>query len=69
MMNIPIILAEGGPLLIVGGVAACLLVLFIFLAIWANLHGTGFAGAPEWFMLSGLFGIGIGVSTRAGCAV
>jgi drug/metabolite transporter (DMT)-like permease len=34
----------------------------IFLMIWANTFGTGFAGAPEWFMLSGLFGIGIGDS-------
>jgi drug/metabolite transporter (DMT)-like permease len=34
----------------------------IFLTIWANLIGTGFAGAPEWFMLSGLFGIGLGDS-------
>ena len=34
----------------------------IFLTIWANLFGTGFAGAPEWFMLSGLFGIGLGDS-------
>jgi drug/metabolite transporter (DMT)-like permease len=34
----------------------------IFLTIWANLFGTGFAGAPAWFMLSGLFGIGLGDS-------
>ena len=34
----------------------------ILLAIWANLFGGGFAGAPEWFMLSGLFGIGLGDS-------
>jgi len=34
----------------------------LFLAIWANACGTGFAGAPEWFMLSGLFGIGLGDS-------
>jgi drug/metabolite transporter (DMT)-like permease len=34
----------------------------IFLTIWANSFGTGFAGAPEWFMLSGLFGIGLGDS-------
>src|ERR1039458_8503611 len=38
----------------------------IFLTIWANLIGTGFAGAPEWFMLSGLFGIGLGDSDRTG---
>jgi drug/metabolite transporter (DMT)-like permease len=35
----------------------------IFLTIWANTFGTGFAGAPEWFMLSGLLGIGLGDST------
>ena len=34
----------------------------IFLTIWANTCGTGFAGAPGWFMLSGLFGIGLGDS-------
>jgi len=34
----------------------------IFLTVWANTLGTGFAGAPEWFMLSGLFGIGLGDS-------
>ncbi len=34
----------------------------IFLTIWANTFGTGFAGAPAWFMLSGLFGIGLGDS-------
>ena len=34
----------------------------VFLTIWAWTFGTGFAGAPEWFMLSGLFGIGIGDS-------
>lgn len=34
----------------------------IFLTIWAWTWGRGFAGAPEWFMLSGLFGIGIGDS-------
>jgi len=33
-----------------------------FLAVWANTLGTGLAGAPEWFMLSGLFGIGLGDS-------
>lgn len=32
----------------------------LFLATWANLFGTGFAGAPGWFLLSGLFGIGFG---------
>lgn len=32
----------------------------IFLAAWANLFGSGFAGAPEWFLLSGFFGIGLG---------
>ena len=34
----------------------------LLLTIWANSCGTGFAGAPEWFMLSGLFGIGLGDS-------
>jgi drug/metabolite transporter (DMT)-like permease len=34
----------------------------IFLTIWANVFGSGFAGAPGWFMLSGLFGIGLGDS-------
>ncbi len=34
----------------------------IFLTIWANTFGSGFAGAPEWFMLSGLVGIGLGDS-------
>ncbi|HTL74239.1 MAG TPA: DMT family transporter [bacterium] len=32
----------------------------IFLTIWAFTFGSGFAGAPEWFLLSGLFGIGLG---------
>jgi drug/metabolite transporter (DMT)-like permease len=32
----------------------------IFLTIWAFSFGSGFAGAPGWFMLSGLFGIGLG---------
>ncbi len=32
----------------------------IFLTIWAFTFGSGFAGAPGWFMLSGLFGIGLG---------
>ena len=32
----------------------------IFLTIWAFTFGAGFAGAPEWFILSGLFGIGLG---------
>ena len=34
----------------------------IFLTIWAWTFGAGFAGAPEWFLLSGLFGIGLGDS-------
>jgi drug/metabolite transporter (DMT)-like permease len=34
----------------------------IFLTIWAFTCGHGFAGAPEWFLLSGLFGIGLGDS-------
>ena len=34
----------------------------LFLTAWANTFGAGFAGAPEWFMLSGLFGIGLGDS-------
>src|ERR1035437_1380138 len=32
----------------------------VFLTLWAFTFGHGFAGAPEWFMVSGLFGIGIG---------
>jgi drug/metabolite transporter (DMT)-like permease len=32
----------------------------IFLTAWAWTYGAGFAGAPEWFLLSGLFGIGLG---------
>jgi len=34
----------------------------IFLTAWAFMFGSGFAGAPGWFMLSGLFGIGLGDS-------
>jgi len=34
----------------------------IFLTIWAFTFGAGFSGAPEWFILSGLFGIGLGDS-------
>lgn len=34
----------------------------IFLTGWAFTFGHGFMGAPEWFMLSGLFGIGLGDS-------
>jgi drug/metabolite transporter (DMT)-like permease len=34
----------------------------ICLTIWANWFGAGLAGAPEWFLLSGLFGIGLGDS-------
>ena len=34
----------------------------IFLTVWAFTFGHGFMGAPEWFMLSGLFGIGLGDS-------
>ena len=34
----------------------------VLLTIWAFTFGAGFAGAPEWFMLSGLFGIGLGDS-------
>jgi drug/metabolite transporter (DMT)-like permease len=32
----------------------------IFLTVWAFTCGSGFAGAPEWFLLSGFFGIGLG---------
>jgi len=32
----------------------------VFLTVWAWTFGAGFAGAPEWFLLSGLFGIGLG---------
>src|SRR5580698_262609 len=34
----------------------------LFLGLWAYTFGSGFAGAPGWFMLSGLFGIGLGDS-------
>ena len=34
----------------------------MFLTVWAFTFGSGFRGAPEWFMLSGLFGIGLGDS-------
>ena len=34
----------------------------IFLTVWALTFGHGFEGAPGWFMLSGLFGIGLGDS-------
>ncbi|HEY5042272.1 MAG TPA: DMT family transporter [Verrucomicrobiae bacterium] len=34
----------------------------IFLALWANTFGSGMDGAPGWFMLSGLCGIGLGDS-------
>jgi drug/metabolite transporter (DMT)-like permease len=34
----------------------------IFLTIWAFTFGSGFAGAPGWFVLSGFFGIGLGDS-------
>lgn len=34
----------------------------IFLTVWAFTFGNGFAGAPGWFLLSGLFGIGLGDS-------
>ncbi len=34
----------------------------VFLTVWAWTFGAGFAGAPEWFMWSGLFGIGLGDS-------
>src|SRR5580700_4956852 len=34
----------------------------LFLALWAYILGDGLAGAPGWFMLSGLFGIGLGDS-------
>lgn len=34
----------------------------VFLTVWSWTFGAGFAGAPEWFMLSGLFGIGLGDS-------
>jgi drug/metabolite transporter (DMT)-like permease len=32
----------------------------ILLTIWAYTFGSGFSGAPAWFMLSGFFGIGVG---------
>lgn len=34
----------------------------ILLTIWAYTFGSGFSGAPLWFMLSGFFGIGVGDS-------
>ena len=34
----------------------------IFLTVWAFTFGHGFDGAPGWFFLSGLIGIGIGDS-------
>jgi drug/metabolite transporter (DMT)-like permease len=34
----------------------------VFLTGWAFTFGHGFEGAPGWFMLSGLFGIGLGDS-------
>jgi drug/metabolite transporter (DMT)-like permease len=34
----------------------------IFLTLWTCAFGTGFAGAPWWFVLSGLCGIGWGDS-------
>ena len=34
----------------------------IFLTVWAFTFGRGFEGAPGWFALSGLIGIGIGDS-------
>jgi len=34
----------------------------LVLAIWTCAFGSGFAGAPGWFLLSGFFGIGIGDS-------
>ena len=34
----------------------------VFLTVWAWTFGAGFTGVPEWFMLSGLFGIGFGDS-------
>lgn len=34
----------------------------ILLTVWTCAFGSGFAGAPGWFLLSGFFGIGIGDS-------
>jgi drug/metabolite transporter (DMT)-like permease len=34
----------------------------LFLTVWAFTFGSGFAGAPGWFLLSGFFGIGLGDS-------
>lgn len=34
----------------------------LLLMTWTLLFGSGFAGAPGWFMLSGFFGIGVGDS-------
>ncbi len=49
----------------IGGIEANfwrILIATILLTIWAFTFGAGFAGAPEWFILSGLFGIGLGDS-------
>lgn len=34
----------------------------LFLTAWAFIFGSGFTGAPGWFILSGLCGIGLGDS-------
>ncbi len=47
----------------IGGIEANfwrLTVALIFLTLWANIFGSGFGGAPGWFMLSGFLGIGLG---------
>ena len=49
----------------IGGVEANfwrVLLAGIFLTGWAFTFGSGFAGAPGWFLLSGLLGIGLGDS-------
>ncbi len=49
----------------IGGVEANfwrILLATIFLTAWAFTFGTGFEGAPGWFILSGFVGIGVGDS-------
>lgn len=49
----------------IGGVEANfwrIMLATVFLAVWACTFGGQMSGVPGWFMLSGLFGIGIGDS-------
>lgn len=50
---------------VLGGVAANfwrITLATVILTVWAFVWGDGFAGAPGWFALSGLLGIGLGDS-------